>query len=173
MVNGLSHTLFSKNAQLLLIVIFCAAYMPSHCFATSQLSNSSAEISTAMSVTEQVGMNFGNVIANPAGDRIMLLTDGRVISTQGSLLNGTTNAAEFIVTGSPNAAINFSYSPLNYVTGPGQDIRLQSFRDNAGATPTLDGTGTLTFNIGGDLIVNPSQAVGIYFGTYTLSVDYQ
>ena len=44
---------------------------------------------------------------------------------------------------------------------------------DAPTTVTLDGAGTITFDIGGSIDVSDTTADGVYEGTFAVSADYQ
>lgn len=141
--------------------------------AADQTGNASANIQQAIQITEDTAMDFATIVADSAGDTVTLTAAGAVSSTGSSTFTGTPAAGSFSVTGTPSSAVTISFSSGDTLTGPGTAMPLGSFTTDAGGTPSFDGSGDLSFDVGADLTVGASQTAGAYSGTYTLTVDYQ
>ncbi len=57
------------------------------------------------------------------------------------------------------------------LTSGGNTMTVDTYTDDAGATPTLPG-GSDTFNVGATLNVGADQAKGSYSGTFLVTVNY-
>ena len=51
-------------------------------------------------------------------------------------------------------------------------MSVDTFNHDAGATPSLSGGGSDTFNVGATLNVGATQAAGTYSGTFDVTVNY-
>ncbi len=165
------NTLSLYNCAAFFAFILLAFYAYSVNAANSS-GNATGEIAQSITLSENIAMDFAIISPIPAGDRIILTADNRTVSFNGSALAGAPKSAEFTVTGIPNSAVSLSFSITNSLSGPGQDITLQSFRHDVGTTPSLDANGILDINLGADLMINANQANGTYTGTYQMTVDY-
>lgn len=161
-----------KNKLLAGIAVVAALTFSTQAHATDATGNASAEIQNPIVISEDNAMDFATIVADPTGDTITLSTAGAVSAANASTFSGTAAAGAFSVTGTPSAAVNISFSSGDVLSGPGADMALGSFTNDAGGAPAFDGTGNLSFNVGADLSVNASQVGGSYAGTYTVTVDY-
>ena len=134
--------------------------------------NASAVIQTPIVLTEDTAMDFATIVADAAGDTVTLTSAGAISSTGTSTFSGTPAAGAFSATGTPSAAVTISFSTGDVLTGPGADMALGTFTNDAGASPAFDALGALAFNVGANLTVGATQTAGSYSGTYTLTVDY-
>lgn len=88
------------------------------------------------------------------------------------------SSAEFTVTGAPNTAYTITLpTSIDMITGDGvgvtKRIEVNTFAHNAGGSPTTDGDGEVTINVGashGAILAN--QVVGSYVGAFTVEVAY-
>jgi hypothetical protein len=141
--------------------------------ATDATGTATAVIRAAITLTEDSGMDFGEITPNPAGDVITLSNAGTATAASGSDLAGTTAASAFSSTGDALSAVSISFSTGDTLTGPGTAMALDTFTHDAGGSPAFDGSGDLSFNVGAELTINAAQTAGTYNGTYTATVDYQ
>ncbi len=133
--------------------------------------NATAQIQTAVSVIENTTMNFGNTAVDASGGTVTMTSSGAVSGPAGYSFSGSPTAGAFTVTADASTAVTISFTD-GTLTGPGTAMALNNFTHNAGGTPTTDGSGSLVFNVGGDMVVNATQASGAYSGTYTVTVNY-
>lgn len=143
----------------------------SSAFATDQTGNASAQIQQAISITEDTAMDFGTVAVDGSGGTVTISAAGAVSGPGGYSFSGSPAAGTFTASGDASTAVTISFTDGS-LTGPGTAMTLNNFTHDAGGTPTTDGTGDLTFNVGADLVVNAAQASGAYSGTYTVTVNY-
>ena len=112
--------------------------------------------------TVAVDGNAGTVTIDSAGS---------VSGPAGYTFSGSPAAGTFTASGDASTAVTISFTNGS-LTGPGAAMTLDNFTHDAGGSPTTDGSGDLTFNVGADLGVNGSQVSGAYSGTYTVTVNY-
>ncbi|NLK54724.1 MAG: DUF4402 domain-containing protein [Bacteroidales bacterium] len=153
-------------------------------FAQSDGAEATATIITPISLTNDILLDFGAVIAGGAGTVIIAPDDTRSETGGVTLhLSDVGSAASFTVAGEPG----FTYS----VTLPGGATTIS---DGAGATMTVDSwtnsptglgcqldgtTGTQTLTVGATLTVAAGQTPGVYSssnsggsGDFTVTVNY-
>jgi Mat/Ecp fimbriae major subunit len=131
----------------------------------------SAACTKAITVAETRQMNYGTLFVTSGGGTAKIAANGVVTAPAGFIASGATAAGTFKVTGSNNCTVLISFAAGTLI-GPGAAMPIRNFTTDAGATPTLLHGGTLTFDVGADLVVNAGQAGGNYSGTYTVTVIY-
>lgn len=140
--------------------------------AANATGTASATIVTPLSVVQTTAMNFGSI--SPDADvatTVDLSIAGVASSTDGAGIVPASGAQQgvFTATGSGNLAIAVTYSAGDVLTGPGANMAIGSFVDDAAAALT---GGTEVFNVGATLSVGANQTVGGYSGTFTVTVNY-
>ena len=136
--------------------------------------SASVVIEQPISLSEDTSLDFATVLVDPDGGTITLAVDGTT-PTQGSsshVFSGTAQDGEFSLTGDANRALTITFTP-GTLTGPGTAMAINNFTSNAGATPSTDGAGAFSFDVGADLVIGAGQLGGTYTGTYNVEVDYQ
>lgn len=123
------------------------------------------------SITKVSDLDFGEVVPSAGGAVIMDPSGTRIALGSVVLGAATGNPAEFTINGVAGAVYSVSTSPGPVIlSGPGGfTMDIGSFVHNASGFFT---TGTETFQVGGDLNVNPGQAPGLYSGTFDVDVFY-
>ncbi|MEH6757096.1 MAG: DUF4402 domain-containing protein [Parasphingorhabdus sp.] len=129
-----------------------------------------ANILQEITVTKVVGTNldFGTIITNGSAGNVVIGTNG-VRGTCTLICSGTTDAADFNVTGSNSEAVTLTVPTTVSLAGPGTAMVATLSSTSLAA---LDGSGNGAFSVGGSLAVNATQADGAYIGTFTVTVEY-
>ncbi|WP_305097574.1 DUF4402 domain-containing protein [Croceibacterium aestuarii] len=164
--------------------------------ATTDSADVTATILSALSVDVDPTadtLNFGTIADGgiTANQTISVGTDGsRGTCPTGLICGGTTAAPLFNVTGLGGLAVDVAFvntsETLSYDTvanggtapaGFASTMTVNNFQTNAvnGANSNqllLSAGGAGSFSVGGDLIVQPNMAPGVYSGTLTVSVAY-
>ena len=140
-------------------------------FATDQTGNASAQIQTAITITEDTQMDFGIIAVDTSGGTVTISSAGAVSGPGTYSFSGSPAAGTFTASGDASTAVTISFTNGS-LTGPGTAMTLNNFTHDAGGSPTTNGTGDLTFNVGADLVVGANQTAGAYSGTYTVTVNY-
>jgi hypothetical protein len=149
-----------------------------------------ATLVEVLTIANSVPLNFGviGITAGTAGTVTMntagLRTPGAVTTT--IIATGTpSTVAQFDLTGTTDAVYTIGLPlTINVTTGAGlgdltMDIdNLVVNVDGAGEATAVGATGTLalgasTFLLGGRLNISTTQEIGVYAGTYNVTVDYQ
>jgi hypothetical protein len=112
----------------------------------------------------------GTITVSPAGARMK--TGSVILVNQG----GSASAAQFTVSGTPNAAYSISV-PLDGTVllsdGAAGSMALNGFTSTPSATGVLSGGGTAQVNVGATLTVANGQAPGSYSGSFGVTVNYE
>ncbi|MBN1783510.1 MAG: DUF4402 domain-containing protein [Alphaproteobacteria bacterium] len=160
----------------------------SNVFAATENTDANIEIVANVSITENVPLEFGQVLNGTAGSNTVTVgtNDGRTIAGAGdaALVVGTApTAAEYTVTSATGATIDMEVDTATLVS-PHATIALDAnfvCRANAGADQACDtgdgatfiSTGSDTIEVGGDAtITNPSVA-GVHTGNFDFIANYQ
>lgn len=161
------------NTKTLATALFATVAPMQLAFAVTENGTAEATIQAAIAVTQNQVLDFATILPDPAGDTITLTSASAISSTSGgSALSGTPSAGQFAVTGDANAVVTLQFGTGAVLSGAGSDIPLANFTTPS-LTPTMDGTGNLTFDVGADITIGASQAAGLYTGNYTVTVSYQ
>lgn len=141
-------------------------------FAADATGTGNATIATPIGIAASANLEFGSVVAGASAGTVTISTAGARSVTGVTELGGTLQAASFNVTGEGTSTYSISFSSGDTLTGPGTAMSINTFTNDAGATPALTG-GTDSFNMGATLNVGASQTAGSYSGSFTVTVDYQ
>ena len=136
--------------------------------------SASAVIKEQIEISEIGTLNFGMIapVGGTSGS-ITLSPAGTSTGTNATPTNALPrNAAHFSATGTPNASVILTFNN-GHLNGPGTAMTIQNFTHNAGPSPAFNGSGTLDFNVGADLMINNNQGSGGYNGTYSMTINYQ
>ena len=153
------------------VVLPCAvALFGAQSHAATANSNASVNILTPIAIANAQALTFGDVFPDTAAGSIVLDTAGTRTPTNVTLGATAGAAAAFNVTGEASTAFTINLPASTILTGPGTDMTVDSFTDDAGAA--LDGTGNASFNVGATLNVGASQTAGAYSGTFTVEAIY-
>ena len=155
----------------MLTALFVLAFALGAAFAASTTGNAKAEIIAPLSVAQTRQMDFGKIVQDATGGNVVLGSNG--VATSSLILVGATAAGEFEVLGQPSQNVTVSLpSTISLSDGLSGSMTISSLTMSKSATHALDGTGESVFTVGGTLAVGASQDVGVYTGTYTVTVNY-
>jgi hypothetical protein len=139
--------------------------------AASATANASATVIAAIAVSKTADMNFGSVVPTASAGTVALSTAGAVTSTLTT--TGAHSAAAFNVTGGANEAYSIALpSSASLSDGASHTMTVNTFTSSAGASSTLNGSGTSSFTVGATLQVGANQVAGAYTGTFQVTVAY-
>lgn len=144
--------------------------------------DASAKIQKAIAVEKNAlsttggNLAFGVIVPGTATVVTVSTASVRTKDTGTATLLGTAfGAAEFNVTGSPDATYTVT-APVSAITitNGTETMSVDGWTCSASGTQTLssDNTGIGSFKVGGDLHVGAAQAVGQYTGVFTVTVAY-
>ena len=148
-----------------------------------------AELVTVLTIANPTPLNFGRIgiTSSTAGTVAMTTTGARSSSAGTTIINTGTpkTVAIFNLTGTTNAAYTILLpSTIVVKTGVGTGNHATTIGnlvvnvDGAGETTAVGAIGTLAlgasqFLMSGTLVIKAAQELGVYAGTYDVSVDYQ
>jgi len=180
-----------------LLIIFAAIVMMSG-FATTLMAavllpgnNAGAVLVKALTIVNPTPLHFG-VIGITSG------TPGTVVMSTAGVRTPSASTTTLINTGTPPTVALFSLTgtagavytiglptsiPVTTTTGTGDltmyitalriNVDAAVEKDAAGATGTLSVAGSSSFSLSGTLNISATQQIGVYAGTYDVTVDYQ
>lgn len=146
------------------------------------------QVLTPLTVAQDVQMNFGQVYGGTAAGTVSIAAADGVVTTTGDAgyVAGALRA-QFTITGAATTAVNVVVSggaTLDDGAGGGAAMALTNdataglVTTALNTTGTTDGTGNLTFLVGGTLAIGASQVAGTYDtlsaggAPYTVTVNY-
>ena len=143
--------------------------------ANAASSDANAEIVASIAIVNTGALEFGQIIAGPAGTVMVSTASVRTSpSTTLFFANGTTPAAAtFDVTGGANStySITLPADATVSLTGPGVAMVVNGWLSSP-ETGLLSGAGAETLSVGATLSVAAAQTVGAYTGTFDVTVAY-
>jgi len=163
------------------IIAFAAHQICAQSPSASATAKATATIVAPIKISKTSDLSFGNIVAGSSSGTVKIETDnarshsGDV--TLPALSPGTITAAQFTVSGLPNASYSIAVPASIIITREGgTEIMVV---DNITTTPTTSGTlsenGEQTIKIGATLHVEANQAIGTYENAneMTVTVAYQ
>jgi hypothetical protein len=172
-------TLFVRKFIFLPIVLFVTILSTQHVNAQiSATAETTAKIVSGLQITKEADLNFGSMFKPTTGGGTVTvnINNQRTASTGVQLADTgeAITAAQFKVTGAPNATITiefpYSFSVTN-TDGSGSSMLVDGFTYNNITSPsTLDGNGEKIIKIGATLHVYNYQALGTYKNTTDLKI---
>jgi hypothetical protein len=154
---------------------------------TSTTATASATIIAPLVISKTTDLNFGNVAVNTSLGTVVTTAALPTVRTRtgGVTLpatSGTTTAAKFHVTGEIGNVVNITLPTRNAtnpvtITGPSSaTMTVDTFTDDGAISGSLHQVtltgGAADFYVGATLNVAGSQTVGLYTGSFTVSIDY-
>ena len=164
-----------KKLTVLFAALFMITFAAQNVIASdpqTATANAAANIITPMSITKNVDLSFGNIAAGTAAGTVVLGTNGTRTPNNVILpsVTGTVAASQFTVSGLADATYVITLPGSITITSGTNNMTVDNFTENATKTLTA---GNETFNVGATLNVAAGQAVGLYQGSFNVTVDYQ
>lgn len=134
-----------------------------------------AEIEAPLEISEDSQLDFGVISVDGNSGTVSVDEFGGLTCPSDMYCDGNTTNGSYTVTGATDAMVNVSITDPTLSDGSGNTMSVSTLDDSG---TDLVG-GTMTFNVGGNLSVDGSQAQGTYSsdnvgGTaMTIDVDYQ
>ncbi len=163
------------------LALFALGFAGVHTLLHTQPSNAEtingsahAQILELIQISEVRSLDFGIILTNNGlADTISINTDGSLTTgTSSSHVGSTVQSGQFTTNGTPNSTLTISFQDA-VLSGGGSTMTMTNFTHNAGATPSLDASGILVFNVGADLSISDGQPIGDYSGSYQITINYQ
>jgi uncharacterized protein DUF4402 len=138
-------------------------------------SAAAAEIVSALSISNSVGLEFGQIVPSIVIGTVTVSTAGVRSSSGGVTLgNGMVPApSSFAVTGAPSNTYAITLpTSITLTAAAGAPMVVDTFVSVPAVTGALDVTGAQTLLVGATIHVGVSQAANPYSGTFNVTVAY-
>lgn len=167
------------------IAMFAALGMGTAAHADTATADATAEVLDALILNNDTALDFGTMVVTGAGT-VTIESDGSVDCTAADIVcSGTTSVAGFSVEGTanksvtinlPTSGVELRHPDHTLATAAEHTIELNGFTSSEnganGPEVALNGTGDATFDVGGTINLDGSEAAGVFSGTFTVSVEY-
>ncbi len=165
--------------------MFAALGMGTAAHADTATADATAEVLDALVLNNDTALDFGAMVVSGAGT-VTLAADGTLNCAATDIVcSGTTSVAGFSVEGTANKAVTINlpttsvdlqHPSFTAGTAAEHTIVLSAFTSSENGTGgpevTLDGTGNATFDVGGTITLDGTEAAGVFSGTFDVSVEY-
>ena len=137
-----------------------------------------ASTAASQSIGVSSNLSFGSFLAG-SGGTVTVGPSGSRSKSGGVLLIGQgagAAAAQFIVTGTPNASYAITLPSDNTVTLADENshtLALNGFVSSPGGSGLLSAGGSQLLRVGATLSVGNGQAVGSYAGSFSVTVNFE
>ena len=146
------------------------------CAQTSQSATGSITVvQPVLNVAKNSDLNFGSVIRPTSGSGTISIdaNSGNVTASNLAMASGSTpTAANFTVTGQPNANISVTYPNSVTLNRSGGSESLTIYLQSSMGGGQIGSGGTVQFNIGGQVTLASSTVIGAYSNSFTVTVAY-
>lgn len=145
--------------------------------AATDSSTASAEIVSAIAISNTTGLNFGQIAPSGVAGTVSISTAGVRTSSGGVTLGNqvSVSACSFDVTGAPNNTYSITLpadGTITLTSGGSPAMAVDSFVSSPDTTGTLNGAGAQTLLVGATLSVGVNQPNGNYTGMFNVTVAY-
>ncbi len=166
-----------KNA---LSVSFVGMAMMSGAAYAQQSFPASTRVLTPLTVTNQNDLNFGRIVAGTSRSNIRIRRNNNnlnIINGDATPVGGTVQRAGFIIAAEPLTSVQVTLPQnINIRNSNGDTMLVRRFRLNGGGgrivSRNIDNSGNLSIFVSAQLRIEPTQAVGVYNGSYEVTVEY-
>ncbi len=134
-----------------------------------------ANIVQPIQINKIADLDFGDIAAGTSSTgTVVVAANGNRTSTGGvSLINsGTHTAANFSITGHPNASISIILPASAIINSGSNSMLIDNFISNVGSSTVLNSLGQSSIDVGATLSVDVNQPYGLYTGTFDVIVAY-
>lgn len=142
--------------------------------ATTQSGNATANIVSAITITQDATLNFGTIVPAASGDTVVIdtangKTCGATLTCSGASVSGA-----FHANGTSGQAVSISTDAGTSLTSGVNSMTVTGIAPSiaSGTLALVAGVGRIDFTVGGTLNVGASQAAGVYNGNYNVTVNY-
>ncbi len=140
--------------------------------------NAHARIFRPLTITADRDLDLGTIVLSGTGaytDTVGIDQAGLFSCDTDVTCSGTTQTAQYTVTGTNNQTVVVTVSPTIVMTNLTDGVSTLDLTVDAPATVALGASGNagVTFDIGGSIDVSDTTADGVYQGTFDVSADYQ
>jgi len=137
--------------------------------------DASARIVAPLEISKVADLKFGNIAAGPEAGTVVM-SDADVRSATGGVIliaaGNVSNAAKFDIVGYPDASFTISLPASITLASDKNEMEVDNFVSSLGASSNLDGSGEAELKVGATLNVDANQAVGLYTGSFDVTIAY-
>ena len=139
--------------------------------ATVGSGTATANIVSAITITEDVPLNFGTIVPAASAGTVAIASGGGFTCNAPLTCSGTNAAGALHANGTANQAVSIATGATATLNSGANSMGVASIAPSA-TTGTLSAAGQINFTVGGTLTVGASQAAGVYTGNYSVTVNY-
>lgn len=145
--------------------------------AAAQTASSTIDVeieSRAITLANTGGLNFGKVLPYGSAGNIYINPNSGAPSASNAFISDATNirASSWAVTGIPGAPYAVTLPTSVVISNGTENMTVNTFGRSGASQQYLDAAGNSSFNVGARLNVGANQPVGIYTGTFNVTVSY-
>jgi len=144
--------------------------------AATENATATARIYTPLTLTSVRDLDLGTIVLSGTGaytDTVGIDQAGDFTCGANVTCSGTTQTAQYEATGTMDQTLTITVPATLALVNQTQTSPDLTLDVDAPATVVLDGTGEVTFDIGGSIDVSDTTADGVYEGTFDVEADYQ
>jgi len=142
----------------------------------TQSASGQVSILSPLSVLKNADLDFGKLVVSGTGTAVMDPVAGSLTTTGGVTKTGTgAHAAQFTGTGSKNSVVHIRVptAPITVTrVGGTETMTVSNFTLDQAANLKVPANDIFNFAVGATLSVGAGQAMGIYAGTFQVTVQY-
>ncbi len=129
--------------------------------------------SRAITLANTGGLNFGKVLPYGSAGYVYVSPNG-VGSTANAFISDATNvrASSWAVNGVPGAPFAVTLPTSVVINNGTENMTVTAFNRSGAAQQFLDAAGNGSFTVGARLNVGANQPIGVYTGTFNVTVSY-
>ena len=163
--------------KILILIILFSGFVASSFAQIAATATASANIITPISIAKDLNMSFGNIAVNPTSPGGTVTLPAASSSTRSftggitlTAVTGLVQAAKFTVTGEGTSAYTVTIPGTISIASGTNTMSIVPVSNPNGSGALVGGTQDIY--VGGTLTVGATQAVGIYSGTFNVTVNY-
>jgi Mat/Ecp fimbriae major subunit len=163
---------YMLNKKIALMGAAAAALVSTGANAATQTATAEVDIIAAVTLSQDVGLDFGVVASSATAGTVTLPTTSNTRTCSASVTCvGTAARGAFTVSNAASGYVVAITVPASTTLASGANS--MSVTLNPSMTSFTSTGAAQVFHVGGTLSVGASQAAGTYTGTYNVSADYQ
>lgn len=146
---------------------------------TTENTDGTTEVTDQFSLTEETPLAFGTIVRPGSGSNLVTVSaaGARTLSGGGNatLVGSSFSAATYTVAGDGGQAFDIEVPPSFLLTRSGGSETIEVTLLPSAASGMLSGTtgnvGEAEFSVGGNFTVTTGTVIGLYSGTFTVTVE--
>ncbi len=127
----------------------------------------------AITLVNNGGLDFGKVLPYGSAGNVTVYSNGTSAAVNAFISDATNlRASSWAVTGIPGAPYAVTMPTSVVISNGTENMTVNNFGRSGPGQLTLDAAGNGSFNVGARLNVGANQPVGVYAGTFNVTVSY-